>query len=127
MRVDNRDERPVKADADRGRNIEAEPQFFANSLKNQHVRIDRHTDAENQSGDTRQSQRRFDHDQRRNREDHVQYQGHDGVNTCSAIIKQHENDDEYEAAKRRLDARFDRIGTEARADRSLLLILDLCR
>ena len=53
----------------------AERQFFAQSLVNQHARVDRQADGQDDAGDARQGEDEAEHRQRAHQEDDVDDQG----------------------------------------------------
>ena len=70
--VNHRSQRPVITGFNRIKQRFAAFQFFPDTLKNQHVGIDRHTDGQHDTGNTRQSQRGTECRHRPQDQHHVQ-------------------------------------------------------
>ena len=60
VRVDNRPPGFIETGVHRRHDRLAGPQFLADALEDQHVRIHRHTDGQDHAGDARQRQRRVE-------------------------------------------------------------------
>ena len=118
--VDNGGHGAGVAGLDRSHRRFARPDLLADALVDQHVGVDRDADGEHDAGDAGQGQRGAD--QREDAEDQrdVDEQREIGKQPEEAVGREHEDDDERETHQRRLLARGDGVGAEARADGPLL-------
>src|SRR6185369_844234 len=127
MRIDDRNERAVEAKADRFNDPYPKPNLFTYSLKNKYIRIYGHSDAEDQTGDTWQRQRRLYQNQHCHCQNHVQHECYNRIDTCAAIVKKHEYNDQSQTAQRGLNTRANRIRSQTRPNRAFFLIVYLRR
>ena len=72
-------------------------QFFLDAFKDQHVRVYRHTDREDEARDTCQRQRDADHFEDGKGEKGIEDQRAVGQQTWQAIVQQHEQHDNAQA------------------------------
>src|SRR5262249_21317900 len=101
VRVDDRRERLREAVFDRGLRRAAVAQLLADALEHEHVRVDGHTDRQDEARDARQRQRRLE-ERHRGREQHrVQHERDDGVPAGAAVVDGHRHEDEQRARHRR--------------------------
>src|SRR6185437_6576783 len=84
VRIKNGSPRMAEALSHSGRRRFAIPQFFANTLKNQHIGIYAHTDRENDSGNSRQRQHTFQVAHGAEQDDEVQNQSDIRINAGPA-------------------------------------------
>ena len=94
--------------------------LLADALVDQHVRIDRHADGEDDAGDARQGQRRAEQHHRGEDEQDVDGQREIGEYAEDAVGRDHVDDDQDAADIGGALAGVDRILAEAGADGALL-------
>src|SRR5580698_1044341 len=102
-------------------------QFFTDTLEDQHVGIDAHTDREDHSGNSRQRERRPAEAEEAKQDHQVQKQSEIGVNSGEAVVEEHEDHDCQHANHCRAYALTNRVGAERRTHRHFLQVLDTRR
>src|SRR5580704_19623763 len=100
------------------------PQFLADALEDQHIRIYAHADSQNHSRNPGQSQSRTEISHETEQNDQVQDQRNVGIDSRAAIIHQHENQHREHSDNRSLNSGTDRIRPERRSDCPLFQVFD---
>ena len=91
-------------------------QFFAYSLENQHVGIDRDTDREHESGKPGQRKYGAESSERRQCVEDVKPQRHDCQRSGEAVVTKHDENDQRESDDAGRDPFVNRVFAEAGAD-----------
>ena len=87
--INNRSKSLFKTRRDSRPDSLAKSQFFANPLKDEHVRVHTHTNGQNDSRDARQGKNCANIPHRSDKNEQIQRQRHIGVDSRAAIIDQH--------------------------------------
>src|ERR1051325_4056630 len=98
----------------------AKPELFADTLVDQHVRIDRNTDREHETGHTGKRERRTERCKHRHRKEQVHEHREIGNDAACDVIHRHEDNDDDEAPDDRPGALRDRVRTKRRTDDGFL-------
>ena len=114
-RVGDGRERVLEALVDGEPDRLAVPQFLADALEDQHVRVDRDADGEHDAGEARQRERGVEHGQRAHGVQQVECERRDGEDAAQGVVAHHDQDDEQRADEPGEEAGPDRVGAEARA------------
>ena len=110
-------EKPFSIAALRG---PAVAQLLADALEDEHVRVDRHADRQDEAGDAGQRQRRLEERHRRREQEGVQDEREDRVPAGAPVVDDHRDEDEQRSGDGGRDALADRVEPERRADGPLL-------
>ena len=101
VRIDNRHRGFVETVSNRHPKRGPFGELFADSFKNQNVRINGHTHRQYQTGQSCQGQRLSNgHDQCKN-QNQVQHQGETGNDTGESVIDDHKDQDDYQRSSNR--------------------------
>src|SRR5262249_13346773 len=84
-------------------------ELLADALEHGNVRVDRHTDRQDEARDARQRERRLEDGERRREQNRVQEERDDRVPAGAAVVDRHRHEDEQRARHRRRDALLDGI------------------
>ncbi len=76
-------------------------QLLADALEDQHVRVDRHADRQDEAGDARQRQRGLEERHGAGEQDRVQEQREHGVPAGAPVVDDHRDEDEQSARRPR--------------------------
>ena len=102
----------------------AQPQFFSNTLENQHVRVDTHTDRQDDAGDSRQRQRGMGEAHKSKQNHEVQEQCQVGIDARPPVVDQHEDHDRGHTRNRGDDALVNARRTQRRPHGARLGVRD---
>ena len=119
VRVDQRPEHAGEAGVNRRADAAFGFELLLDALEDQHVRIDADPHRQHEARDARQRHHRADVRHQAQKDDEVEDERDDGVDAGQLVVDQHEADDQEQADDRCDDTGPDRVGAEARADRSL--------
>src|SRR5437870_10942092 len=111
------DRRPGAVDAGFHRRPEraAGTQLFLDTFEDQHVGVDRHTDREDEAGETRECQRDAEELEDGQRDAGIEEQRDAGHNTRQPVVEEHEQDDDRQSKGTGQQAQLDRRGTQGGA------------
>ena len=90
--IDNCGKGPAKAILDGHADCSSTPLFLTNPFKNQHIRVNRHSDCQHQAGQAGQRESGLDEDHRPHHQHQVQQQANHGHDAREAVITDHEDD-----------------------------------
>src|ERR1039458_9168425 len=107
----------------RGRRL-AMPQLLANTLEDQNVGVNAHTDGQNHTRNSRQGESCSAVAQESQQDHQVQDQAQIGVDAGRVVVEQHKDQHRDHADDRRPHALADRIGAQRWPHRDLLQVLD---
>src|ERR1035437_5482392 len=115
---------PCLAEAiiDGGNHALAGAQLLADAFENQHIRIHRHTDGQDDSGDTGQGQNRMEIRDGRQQNDGIEHQRQHRIDARALVVHQHDRDHRHQSGETGDDALMDRIGAQRGSDGALLVI-----
>src|ERR1035438_4666749 len=120
--VDNGPPRLAEAVVDGGNHALAGAQFLADAFENQHIGIHRHTDGQNDSGDTGQGQDSMEVRHCRQQDNSIERQRQHRVDARALIVDQHDGDHGHQSGEAGDDAGVNVIGAQRRSDGALLVI-----
>ena len=127
MCVDQSNEHPAETCDDGGDSCLAGAQFLANALEDENIRIDTHTDSQNDAGNSRQRQSGAEVRHRTKKDDKVQEHRDGRVHARQFVIKEHENDDGDQSHNCGDQTGPNRVRTESRPHDFLIQIFNGCR
>lgn len=128
VRVEDRREGALKARLHReAQRLALDLVLFLEVLEDEDVRVDGHTDGQDDTGDTRQGQRRIEQVQEAEQHERVGHQGDVGDEARHAVEEDHEQEDGAEADGKGEFRLILGILSERRADRARLDDVDLDR
>src|ERR1035437_4936564 len=105
----------------------AGPQLLADTLENQYVRIDRHANGQNDSGDSGQRQNGVEIGERRHQHNRVEHQRQDRIHAAAFIVDEHDNHYGQQSDDTSHETLMDGIGAQRWPDGALLEVLNARR
>src|SRR5436853_2521491 len=127
VRVNDRDPGMAESLLDCGSGGFSVTQLFTNALENQYVRIDAHTNRQDDTGDPGQCQGGAAEAQKAQKNDQVEDEGDIGIHARATVVNQHENQNRQHTDDGGLHTRANRIRSQRWPNRTLFQILDAGR
>ena len=125
--VDDRPEGLGETALDPGACRFSQGEFVAHTLVDEYVGVDRHTDGENDTGNTGQGQGRAEHGQADEEEKNIEYQADVGDHAGKPVVEQHEEDHQGCTEQTGEHPLVDRILPKAGTNRQILNDINRCR
>src|SRR5579859_150744 len=116
VRVADRGPRAAHRGIDRGGYGAPRAHLFLESFEDQHVRVDGHTDGQDEAGDAGQRQGHRDRLEQREHLTRIEEEGEAREESGQAVVDDHEQHHDRQAEKARGDAELHRLGAEGGTD-----------